>query len=158
MKIRFLTTGGTIAGLDYELKKKTQISIEDFFRSANVSFFYKIESAFEKDSRFISDADRDLLVDRIGLADENKIIVTHGTLTMVDTAKYIGKFNLKKTIVIVGSFVLGSSKDTDAPFNLGYAICSLQFLKPDVYVAMNGCIFHWNNVTKNLVTNKFEQL
>ena len=77
---------------------------------------------------------------------------------MEDTAKFIGKLNLNKTIVLVGSFILGTSQNTDAPFNLGYAICSLQFLKPDVYIAMNGTIFHWKNVTKNLETNKFEQL
>lgn len=162
MKIKFLTTGGTIAGLDYESEKKrpkqTKVLIEDFFRSANVSFSYSVESVFEKDSRLITDNDRDLLVDRISAADEEKILITHGTLTMVDTAKYIGKFNLKKTIVLVDAFILGSSKNTDAPFNLGYAVCSLQFLKPNVYVAMNGTIFHWQKVTKNLETNKFEQL
>ena len=64
---------------------------------------------------------------------------------------------LNKTIVLVGSFILGSSADTDAPFNLGYAISSLQLLKPDVYIAMNGQIFPWNNVSKNLETNKFER-
>lgn len=76
---------------------------------------------------------------------------------MEDTAKYLGKLNLNKTIVLVGSFILGSSENTDAPFNLGYAISSLQFLKPGVYVAMNGTIFHWENVTKNLEANKFER-
>ena len=67
------------------------------------------------------------------------------------------KLNLNKTIVLVGSLILGSSKNSDAPFNLGYAICTLQFLKPEVYVAMNGDIFHWNNVRKNLKTNRFER-
>ena len=160
--IHIITTGGTIEGLDYETEenetKEKRISIEDFFNSANVSFSYSIESVLDKDSRFITDEDRKLLVDKIKATSAEKIILTHGTFTMEDTAKYLGKLNLKKTIVLVGSFVLGSSNDTDAPFNLGYAICSVQFLKPDVYVAMNGTIFHWKNVTKNLETNKFEQL
>jgi L-asparaginase len=159
--IHIITTGGTIEGLDYnEEKNKTggnQISIEDFFRSANVSFQYSIENVLNKDSRFITNVDRKLLVKKIKVACANKIVLTHGTFTMEETAKYIGKLNLNKTIVLVGSFVLGSSADTDAPFNLGYAICSLQFLKPDVYVAMNGTIFHWKNVRKNLESNKFEQ-
>ena len=86
-----------------------------------------------------------------------KVLITHGTFTMEATAKYIGRLNLGKTIVLAGSFILGSSANTDAPFNLGYAISSLQFLKPDVYIAMNGRIFHWNNVVKNLETNKFER-
>lgn len=76
---------------------------------------------------------------------------------MENTAKYLGKLNLNKIIVLVGSFLLGSSADTDAPFNLGYAISSLQFLKPDVYVAMNGQVFHWTNVRKNIELNKFER-
>ncbi len=159
--IHIITTGGTIEGLDYEAEKninqENKISIEDFFRSANVSFFYSVESVLNKDSRSITDEDRKLLVEKIKASSAEKIVLTHGTFTMEDTAKYIGKLNLKKTIVLVGSFVLGTSIDTDAPFNLGYAICSVQFLKPDVYVAMNGTIFHWKNVTKNLETNKFEQ-
>ena len=160
--IHIITTGGTIEGLDYESEKninqENKISIEVFIRSANVSFPYLIENVLDKDSRFITDDDRELLTDKIKASSSEKIILTHGTFTMKDTAKYIGKLNLKKTIVLVGSFVLGSSERTDAPFNLGYAICSVQFLKPDVYVAMNGAIFHWKNVKKNLETNKFEQL
>ena len=74
---------------------------------------------------------------------------------MEDTAFYLGNKGLEKTIVLVGSFIIGNSKDTDASFNLGFAISSLQFLKPDVYIAMNGKIFHWKDVTKNTDTNKF---
>ncbi len=159
--IHIITTGGTIEGLDYETEENqtegNKISIEDFFRSANVSFSYSLENVLDKDSRFITDEDRKLLVDKIKATSAEKIVLTHGTFTMEDTAKYIGKLSLKKTIVLVGAFVLGTSNETDAPFNLGYALCSVQFLKPDVYVAMNGTIFHWKNVTKNLVTNKFEQ-
>ncbi|MDT0691770.1 asparaginase domain-containing protein [Salegentibacter sp. F188] len=160
--IHIITTGGTIEGVDHDPQEDNThekiISIEHFFRSANVSFPYSIENVLNKDSRFITDEDRELLVKKIKASDTAKIVLTHGTFTMEDTAKYIGKLNLNKTIVLVGSFVLGSSYGTDAPFNLGYAICSVPFLIPDVYVAMNGTIFNWKNVTKNLETNKFEQL
>ena len=159
--IHIITTGGTIEGLDYETKRsenqESKISIQDFFRLANVSFPYSIENVLNKDSRSITDEDRQLLVDKIKANSANEIILTHGTFTMEDTAKYIGKLNLGKTIVLVGSFILGTSKNTDAPFNLGFAISSLQFLKPDVYIAMNGQVFQWENVTKNLETNKFER-
>lgn len=159
--IKIITTGGTIEGLDYDKEEdetqENRVSIEDFFRSANVYFSYSIENVLSKDSRLITDDDRKLLVDKIKAVSAERILLTHGTFTMEDTAKYIGKLNLKKTIVLVGSFVLGSSNGTDAPFNLGFAICSLQFLKPDVYVAMNGNIFHWKNVTKNLESNRFER-
>lgn len=158
--IHILTTGGTIEGLDYEDDRgitKSNVTIKDFLESANVDFNYTIESVFKKDSRAINENDIKLLVRKISESKATKILITHGTFTMEDTAKYIGKLNLNKTIVLVGSFILGSSADTDAPFNLGYAISSLQLLKPDVYIAMNGQIFLWNNVSKNLETNKFER-
>ncbi|SDZ86313.1 asparaginase domain-containing protein [Bizionia paragorgiae] len=158
--ITILTTGGTIEGLDYVGDKtinKTNVSIADFLESANVDFEYTIVSVFKKDSRAIKDDDREEIARKIEETNASKILITHGTFTMEDTAKYLGKLNLNKTIVLVGSFILGSSADTDAPFNLGYAISSLQLLKPDVYIAMNGQIFLWNNVSKNLETNKFER-
>lgn len=158
--IQLFTTGGTIEGIDYVDDigiADSNITIKDFLTNANIGFDYTIENVFKKDSRSITDEDRELLVRKIKETNATKVVITHGTFTMEDTAKYIGKLNLKKTIVLVGSFVLGTSNDSDAPFNLGYALCSVQFLKPDVYVAMNGTIFHWENVTKNLETNKFEQ-
>ncbi|MEZ7496947.1 asparaginase domain-containing protein [Leeuwenhoekiella aequorea] len=158
--IHILTTGGTIEGLDYVDGKgitQSNISIQGFLDKANIGFDYTIESVFKKDSRAITDDDREQLVCKIKELTATKILITHGTFTMEDTAKYIGRLNLKKTIVLVGSFILGSSENTDAQFNLGYAISSLQLLKPDVYIAMNGQIFLWNNVSKNLETNKFER-
>lgn len=157
--ITILTTGGTIEGLDYVDDNgitKSNVFIEDFLKSANVDFEYTIESLFKKDSRAIDENDLKLLVSKIKKSN-TKILITHGTFTMEDTAKYLGKLKLGKTIVLVGSFILGTSENTDAPFNLGYAISSLQLLKPDVYIAMNGKIFHWNNVSKNIETNKFER-
>ena len=157
--ITILTTGGTIEGLDYvgdKGIKKTNVSISDFLKNANVNFEYTIQSVFKKDSRDININDLNLLENKIKESNANKILITHGTFTMAATAKYLGKLNLGKTIVLVGSFILGSSEKTDAPFNLGYAISSIQFLKPDVYIVMNGEIFIWNNVSKNLETNKFE--
>ena len=157
--IHIFTTGGTIEGLDYIDDSgimSSDVGIEDFLDKANINFEYTIEGVFKKDSRAITDDDRKLLASKIKETNATKILITHGTFTMEDTAKYIGKLNLNKTIVLVGAFILGSSAETDAPFNLGYAISSLQFLKPDVYIAMNGKVFHWNNVVKNLETNKFE--
>ncbi|MCM4172335.1 asparaginase [Arenibacter sp. TNZ] len=158
--IHIITTGGTIEGLDYVDDKgitKSNVTITDFLESANIEFKYTIESVFKKDSRAITDNDREQLVRKIKESNATKILITHGTFTMEDTARYIGKLDLNKTIVLVGSFILGSSADTDAQFNLGYAISSLQLLKPDVYIAMNGQVFLWNNVSKNLETKKFER-
>ena len=159
--IHIVTTGGTIEGLATTEKEKIPVEntilIKGFFEIANVSFPYLIDKIFQKDSRSITDKDRKFLVEKIKSSSYDKILITHGTFTMEDTAEYLGQLKLNKTIVLVGSFRSGSSADSDAPFNLGYAICALQFLKPGVYVAINGKIFNWDNVTKNLKTNKFEQ-
>ncbi|ASV31586.1 MULTISPECIES: asparaginase domain-containing protein [Flavobacteriaceae] len=157
--IHILTTGGTIEDLDYENPEnnntQSKITIKEFLDYANVSTPYLIEKAFAKDSRSITAEDRNILLQKINGSSVEKILITHGTFTMEDTAVYLGKQEIKKTIVLVGSFIMGSSKNTDATFNLGFAICALQFLKQGVYIAMNGRIFLWDNVTKNKETNKY---
>lgn len=160
MKIKIITTGGTIDGLDYdnELEKPntTGNHILRFLRNANVQFDYALEQAFSKDSRFITVEDRELLERTITSCSEEKILITHGTFTMAQTAEFLGKRKIAKTIVLVGSFILGDDPETDAPFNLGYAISALQNLENGVYVAMNGTVFSWNNVVKNDSENRFQ--
>lgn len=161
MNIKILTTGGTIGGLEYEnidnLSEDKTVNISSFLKTVNPSFQYKIVDVFTKDSRHIYEEDRKLIAEHIIASPEEKILITHGTFTMEETAAYLGKRKINKTIVLVGSFTLGSERDTDAPFNLGYGIAALQFLTPGVYIAMNGKIFNWDNVTKNISTNRFEE-
>ncbi|WP_421810745.1 asparaginase domain-containing protein [Flagellimonas sp.] len=158
--IHIITTGGTIEGLEYASEEHkpryVSVKIRDFLKAANVSFEYEINDAFNKDSRFITLEDRKLLARKIETINHKRILITHGTITMVETAKFLGKLNLDKTIVLVGSFILGTEANTDAPFNLGYAICALQTLGRGVYITMNGNIFSWNNVVKNTTDNRFE--
>ena len=116
-----------------------------------------LERVFQKDSRFITAEDRLELAERITAASSNQILVTHGTLTMAETAKFLGKLGLEKTIVLVGALKLGTDEDSDAPFNLGFAFGVLDFLEYGVYVAMNGKVFTWDNVRKNLESNQFEK-
>ncbi len=159
--IHIITTGGTIEGLEYDNPENqpiaTTVSIEAFFESANVSFDYFIEPAFQKDSRFISPLDREVLSEKIIASDADKILITHGTLTMTESAKFLGKLGLDKTIILVGALILGTEKNTDAPFNLGYALGAIDFLEKGVYIAMNGTIFSWDNVKKNIETSRFEK-
>ena len=156
--IKILTTGGTIEGLDSDLGiSNRKVSIQKFLENALVSFSYTIENVLVKDSRLICETDLEKLFQKIKASDSDKVLITHGTFTMTTTAEYIGNRKHGKTVVLVGSQISGNKINTDAPFNLGFAISSLQFLKPDVYIAMNGEVFHWSNVTKNLMTNKFER-
>ena len=158
--IWILTTGGTIEGLEYNEEShntNAPLSIEHQLQSLNVSFNFKIYNAFSKDSRFITADDRKFLKEKIHSINSKHILITHGTITMVETATYLGKLELDKTIVLVGSFILGTEENSDASFNIGYAICALQILEKGVYIAMNGKIFPWNNVRKNSAKNRFEK-
>ena len=159
--IKIYTTGGTIGGLEYENAEdesgQQAIDISKFLETANITLEYKVVNLFDKDSRHITSADRQLLADNIIQSKETKILITHGTYTMAETARYLGKLNLKKTIVLVGAFILGSMYNTDAPFNIGYAIASLQHLDYGVYIVMNGKVFSWDNVIKNNDNNRFER-
>ena len=159
--IHIITAGGTIEGLEYDKPESRSnsptIAISDFLEAANVSFQYTVDSAFQKDSRFITREDRIELAEKVATSDNAKILISHGTLTMAETAKFLGKLGLDKTIVLVGALILGTKKNTDAPFNLGYAIHALQVLNQGVYIAMNGEVFSWDNVTKNIKKNRFEK-
>jgi L-asparaginase len=159
--ILIITTGGTIEGIEHSNESEnegTLISIQSILQNVNISQEYQIEKAFSKDSRFISNEDRKILQQKIVQVNNSLILITHGTITMVETAIYLGKLHLDKTIVLVGSFILGTEKNSDATFNLGFALGALQTLSNGVYIAMNGKIFIWNNVRKNTAKNRFEKI
>ncbi len=103
--------------------------------------------------------DRQLILNNCSRCEFNNIIITHGTDTMVETAKLIAAANLNKTIVLVGAMIpykFGMS--SDGFFNLGAAIAYAQSLPVGVYIAMHGDFFHWDNVFKNRKTGYFERL
>ena len=158
--IWIITTGGTIEGLEYNDDSDNiaeTVSIESFLQKSDGSFEYQLDKAFSKDSRFITSTDRELIKIKVDAANSERILITHGTITMVETATYLGKLNIDKTIVLVGAFILGTEKDTDAPANLDFAIAAAQRLEKGVYIAMNGKVFRWDNVKKNVAKNRFEE-
>lgn len=160
MAIKVFITGGTIDNLEYDKENKApknqKTIIPDLLKKAIISLDYNIEEVCFKDSKFITDKDRDLLLKKCKECPEEKIIVTHGTMTMPITAKYLGKNKLSKTIVFLGSAIPGNRENSDALFNIGLAFASVQLLPPGVYVTMNDKIFSWNNVKKNLGTGYFQ--
>jgi len=162
MKIRILVTGGTIDGLEYDSPKKApqkhKSIIPDLLKQARAGEGIFIEELMQKDSKFVTDEDRELILAKCSACAEDRIVITHGTVTMPQTAIYLGKKRLSKTIVLTGAAIPGNKKNTDALFNLGSAVTAVQILSHGVYITMNGRIFPWNNVKKNMKKGIFETL
>jgi len=157
--ITILTTGGTIEGLEYNDKDKILLkhisTIPELLKQGNITEEYEIKELFSKDSKFISPKDHQNILS-VCQETEGSIIITHGTATMVETAKFLTQSNLSKTIVLTGSMILGTEVNSDALFNLGAAFTAAQTLPQGIYVAMNGQIFAANNVKKNTEKKVFE--
>ena len=110
------------------------------------------------DSLEMTDADRQLIAHSCAEASEAEIVITHGTDTMVDTARVLADTVRGKTIVLTGAMIPIAFGSSDGLFNLGGAIAAVQVLPPGVYVTMNGCVFPWENVRKNKETGVFEEV
>lgn len=110
------------------------------------------------DSLDMSDADRETIAQNVAKTNEDKIIITHGTDTMVETAQVIAKKVKGKTVVLVGAMVPYKFGSSDGLFNLGAAIAFAQTLPTGVYIAMNGRYFSYDNCRKNKKIGEFEEI
>lgn len=164
--IHIIKMGGTIEFFDpayEEINKKLMkldTTIESYFHNLiKPHFNYSSESVTEKDSREITDEDRQKLLNAIEDTPHQNIIVTHGTFTMALTAQYLYE-NLSSTskkVVLTGSMIpISGFSTSDAGFNLGFVIGSFQSIEPGVYLSMNGGIFHSDEVKKNEDIFRFE--
>ncbi|HPJ95634.1 MAG TPA: asparaginase domain-containing protein [Deltaproteobacteria bacterium] len=160
MKIKFFAVGGTIDKVYFDQKSTYKVGepgVYEILNEANVTFEYECESIMHKDSLDMTKKDRQLVYNRIK-ADENRyIIVTHGTDTMVETAKVLRKIK-DKVIVLTGSMQPARFKASDAEFNIGTAVAAVQVMPDGVYIAMNGRIFEPEKVVKNWEQNRFEEI
>lgn len=161
MAIRILVTGGTFD------KEYNEITGELFFKDTHLSEMLKlgrcrvdvdVRTLMMIDSLQMTDEDRVLIADNCNRAEEDKIIITHGTDTMADTARFLASRVTNKTIVLTGAMIPYKFGSSDGLFNLGSAMAFVQSLPKGVYVAMNGKYFHWDNVRKNRKTGQFEEL
>lgn len=160
MKIKFYATGGTIDKVYFDAKSEYQVGapqVEEILKDSNVAFEYEVESILQKDSLEITSEDRRAVREIIEKDFCDKIVITHGTDTMIDTAKFlIGIEN--KIIVFTGAMEPARSRYTDATFNVGCAIAAAQTLPTGVYIAMNGRIYEADKVRKNYEVKKFESI
>ena len=161
--VRVFSTGGTIdSSPDYDPSKKSVFQgtyLPKMFAKARMSVEPTIEPLMQKDSADLTEEDRQLMYDHCVQSPDDRMLITHGTDTIAETAGYLGSKGVGgKTVVLVGSFVPLSQEDSDGDFNLGYAWAAAQFLPSGVWVAMNGQIFAWDNVRKNREEMRFEPL
>ena len=118
----------------------------------------EIKFLMAKDSLLMNEEDRQRILEECKKSKEDRIIITHGTDTMAETAKTLGNGIKDKTIVLLGAMVPYNKKDSDALFNFGSAISVVQTLPKGTYIVMNGKIFDWNNVKKNKKLERFETI
>ena len=158
MDLKIFCTGGTFDKIYFDALSDYQIGepqIEWIMTQANVDFDYAIESILKKDSLEISEQDRAEIVTAVTADDCERIIITHGTDTMPETATALQGIK-DKTIVLVGAMQPARFRDSDALFNSGFAVAAARLLPHGVYVAMNGQIFNADQVQKNREAGLFE--
>ena len=160
IRIKFFTTGGTIDKVYFDTKSEFEVGppqVLEIVKEAHVTFEYGIESLLRKDSLDLTSEDRRLIRERIEEDQSQHIVITHGTDTMVETAR--GLLGIPgKTIVLTGSMQPARFHESDAVFNIGCAVAAVQSLPPGVYIAMNGRIFDPRRARKNRQKNAFEEL
>jgi L-asparaginase len=158
MKIKILTTGGTIDKIYFDRKSDYEVGdpqANGILERANVVFDYEVESILRKDSLDFTDEDRALIRKKVASTRSERLVITHGTDTMIETAKVLEGIP-GKTIVMTGSMYPAQFRDSDAVFNIGCAVTGAQILGPGVYLAINGRIFNPHDVRKNVELNRFE--
>jgi len=161
MKILLIQTGGTI---DKDYPKSTGAYAFEIMEPAFVKIVaktkfsqpYEVISFCKKDSQDISESDRVALRKLIEAREEKNILITHGTDTMINTAKALQNI-VSKTIILTGSHLPATFKETDADFQLGFAIAAMQLASEGCFIAMNGQLIPAKNCQRNLETGQFIQ-
>ncbi|GAB1370801.1 asparaginase domain-containing protein [Candidatus Kapaibacterium sp.] len=161
MAIRIFVTGGTFD------KEYNELNGSLYFKDTHLNEMLKlgrckapieVRTLMMMDSIEMTDQDRELIATNCLKSEYDKIIVTHGTDTMVETAKVIASTVVDKTIVLTGAMIPYKFGSSDGLFNLGAAIAYVQTLPKGVYIAMNGRYFNWDNCRKNKQIGEFEEI
>lgn len=161
MKIKLFVTGGTFD------KEYNELTGQLFFKNTHLKEMLNLGrcelnidliTLMMIDSLYMTDDNRKIILENCINSREDKIVITHGTDTMVETAITLGKTIKKKTIVLTGAMVPYKFGSSDGLFNLGTALAFVQVLPHGVYIAINGKYFAWNDVKKNKIKGHFEEL
>lgn len=161
MAIRLFVTGGTFD------KEYNELTGQLFFKDSQIHEILKlgrsrldlnVTSLMLMDSLDMTNEHRNIILDSCQKCDENKIVISHGTDTMTETAKYLSDKIPGKTVVITGAMIPYKFGSSDGLFNMGSALAFVQSLPAGIYIAMNGRYYDWNNCKKNKQTGFFEEL
>ena len=158
-KIIILAVGGTFDKVYYDALSDYRIGdpqASRILRQAAVGFDYSVEALVRKDSLDMNDEDRRRIRERVETDEHARFVITHGTDTMVETARALGR-PPGKTVVLTGAMQPARFRETDADFNLGFALGAVRTLPPGVYVAMQGRVFDPVEVVKNRKAGRFEE-
>ena len=159
-KLLIITTGGTIDKIYFDDKSDYQIGepqISQILHAMHVAFDFECIALMRKDSLHINDKDRQLIHATVAASDASHILITHGTDTMVETARVLSDL-ADRTIVMTGALNPARFRDSDAIFNIGCAVGAVQSLPAGVYIVMNGKVWDPEHVRKNRRENRFEPL
>ena len=158
MKIKIMATGGTFDKIYYDASSEFHIGdpmATPLLEEANVSFEYEVESILKKDSLELDDDDRETIRKKVEADPCDLIVITHGTDSMVKTARCL--LDIKdKTIVVTGAMQPARMRYSDSIYNLAAATTAVQLLQAGVYIAMNGQVFDPLSTTKNVAQCRFE--
>lgn len=157
MKIKIFCVGGTIDKIYFDAKSKYEVgdpSVGKILSQHDVGVDYSVTSLMAKDSLDIDDDDRAQVRAAVVASAEKHIVITHGTDTMVATATVLADIK-DKTIVLTGALAPAIFKDSDAIFNVGCAMAAAQTCAPGVYITMNGQVFAYDQVRKDVQNNRF---
>ncbi len=163
MKIQIFLTGGTIDKHYVQANGKMDFAdshIADILEQGRNRSDIDIDTVVFKDSLQMDDTDRELIARQCNEATAEKIVITHGTDTMAQTAAHVAKsypdIVTEKTIVFVGAMIPYEISYSDATFNMGFALGAVNCLPSGIFITMNGRIFDWDKVQKNLALGEFE--
>ena len=161
MPIKIFVSGGTFDKEYDEIKGQlyfNETHLPEILRLGRCTLEIDIQTLMMIDSLHMSPEDRASIVSECNKCENNKIIITHGTDTIVETAQLIAEAEIPKTIILTGAMIPYKFGSSDGLFNMGCALAFVQTLPDGVYITMNGRYFVWNNVRKNREEGFFEEI
>ncbi|MEM1036522.1 MAG: asparaginase domain-containing protein [Pseudomonadota bacterium] len=156
-KLHIFTTGGTIDKIYFDALSEFKVgepAMDAILREANVGFDYDLTSLMKKDSLDLTDEDRENIFESVKACDAGRVLITHGTDTMAQTAERLRSI-ANKTIVLTGAMQPARLRSTDAIFNVGFALAATQLAAPGIYIAMSGQVFEAGSVRKDRTAGQF---